>query len=113
MPKPRAASALLVLHCALALLITSVLVLAATGGPHLAALERMTGTSPKGGQFAGLVTYLDNLQASILPIAGPIGVLGLIGGGVAYLVGHHMAQKILAGVVIGTGLVLLSPQLMA
>ena len=34
-------------------------------------------------------------------------------GRVAYMLGNHMAQRILGGVVAGTALVLLAPELMA
>jgi hypothetical protein len=81
--------------------------------PHLAALARMTGHGTGGGQFGNLVTYLDNLQKSLLPLCIPLGTIGLAGGGVAYMLGNHMAQRILGGVVAGTALVLLAREIMA
>lgn len=89
------------------------LVWAADADWSLQALARMTGSDSKGGGFGQLKTYLDNLQKGLLPLAIPLGTIGLAGGGIAYMLGHHMAQKILGGVVAGTALVLLAPQLMA
>ncbi len=42
-----------------------------------------------------------------------MGAIGLVGGGVAYMVGNVMAQKILGGVVIGLALALMGPSLVA
>jgi hypothetical protein len=96
-------------------MLLAALVLAALAhAGQLHALARMTGNNTNGGgEFGQLKTYLDNLQKSLLPLAIPLGTIGLAGGGIAYILGHHMAQKILGGVVAGTALVLLSPQLMA
>jgi anti-anti-sigma factor len=54
--------------------------------------------------FEDAQDYLDNLRDSLIPLAIPLGAIGLTGGGVAYMVGNAMAQKILGGVVIGIAL---------
>jgi hypothetical protein len=110
---PRSHRILLALLSATAVLIVVLVVAQATGGLQLHALRRMTGSEADGGQFAQLVRYLNELQKSILPLAIPLGILGITGGGIAYMLGHHLAQKILGGVICGTALVLLAPQLMA
>lgn len=110
---PKPAHLLLGLMSALAVAVVVLVILYATGGLHLEALARMTGNNGGGGSFGQLKAYLDNLQKSLLPLAIPLGTIGLAGGGVAYMLGNHLAQKILGGVVAGTALVLLSPQLMA
>src|SRR4051794_5928290 len=113
MPTRKTPTLLLIALSLLAILATLVAAAHAGSGAHLDALQRMTGSNPKGGQFTQLISYLNNLQAAILPIAAPVGTLGIVGGGVAYMLGHHMAQKILGGVIAGAALVLLAPQLMA
>lgn len=112
MRSPSVSPVLAVLACAVAVL-AAALTLAGDTGWSLQALARMTGSDSKGGGFGQLKTYLDNLQKGLLPLAIPLGTIGLAGGGIAYMLGHHMAQKILGGVVAGTALVLLAPQLMA
>lgn len=113
MPNNRPTQLLLFVLSALAVIVTCVVIVQATGTPHLHALARMTGHNGGGGSFGQLKTYLDNLQKSLLPLAIPLGTIGLAGGGVAYMLGNHLAQRVLGGVVAGTALVLLSPQLMA
>jgi len=63
--------------------------------------------------FTDAKSYLDNLRDSLIPLAIPLAAIGLTGGGVAYMVGNVMAQKILGGVVIGTALALMGPSLVA
>lgn len=93
-----------------ALAAATVLILAQTGS--LEGLAKAAGQTPKsGGGFASFQKYLDGLQNAIIPLAIPAATLGLIGGGIAYLIGSQLAQKMLGGVIIGLGLVLLSPEL--
>jgi membrane protein len=66
----------------------------------------MAGYAAKGTAFDDAKKYLDNLRDSLIPLAIPLGAIGLTGGGVAYMVGNVMAQKILGGVVIGLALAL-------
>ena len=88
----------------------TVLAFAQTGQLH--GLARAAGQNPKtGGSFASLQKYLDNLQDAVIPLAIPAATLGLIGGGILYLVGSQRAQQLLGGVVLGLGLVLLSPEI--
>jgi len=79
----------------------------------LDALQKMAGGSRPSTQFGQIKGYLDGLRDSLIPLAIPLGAIGLTGGGVAYMVGNVMAQKILGGVVIGLALVLLSPSIVA
>lgn len=81
--------------------------------PQLDALQKMAGYAKKGSLFKDAQEYLDNLRDSLIPLAIPLAAIGLTGGGVAYMVGNVMAQKILGGVVIGTALALLGPSIVA
>jgi hypothetical protein len=80
---------------------------------QLDALQRMAGYTTGKTFFAEAQQYLDNLRDSLIPLAIPIGAIGLTGGGVAYMVGNVMAQKILGGVVIGLALTLMGPSIVA
>lgn len=82
-------------------------------GGALDALQKMAGGSGSSTQFGQIRGYLDRLRDSLIPLAIPLGAIGLTGGGVAYMVGNAMAQRILGGVVIGLALVLLSPSIVA
>lgn len=110
-PDPAEARATLKLVIVTAVLAaTAAAILAQTGG--LDGLAKAAGQSPKsGGAFASFQKYLEGLQDAVIPLAIPAATLGLIGGGIAYLIGSQLAQKMLGGVVIGVGLVLLSPEL--
>ena len=79
----------------------------------LAALQRMAGYTTGKTFFSEAQAYLDNLRDSLIPLAIPLAAIGLTGGGVAYMVGNVMAQKILGGVVIGTALALMGPSIVA
>ena len=79
----------------------------------LAALQKMAGYTTGATFFGDAKGYLDNLRDSLIPLAIPMGAIGLTGGGVAYMVGNVMAQKILGGVVIGLALALMGPSLVA
>lgn len=95
-----------------AVVVIAVVVLLADG-LGLAALQRMAGYDSGRTLFGEVRSYLDNLRDSLIPLAIPLAAIGLVGGGVAYMVGNAMAQRILGGVVIGFALVLLGPSLVA
>jgi hypothetical protein len=80
---------------------------------QLDALQKMAGYATKKSFFTDAQEYLNNLRDSLIPLAIPLGAIGLVGGGVAYMVGNVMAQKILGGVVIGLALALMGPSLVA
>jgi hypothetical protein len=82
-------------------------------GAQLDALQKMAGYATKKSFFTEAQEYLNNLRDSLIPLAIPLGAIGLVGGGVAYMVGNVMAQKILGGVVIGLALALMGPSLVA
>jgi hypothetical protein len=90
-----------------------VMLLGVTGISEMAALQKMAGYKAGKSSFGDAVEYLNNLRDSLIPLAIPLGAIGLTGGGVAYMVGNVMAQKILGGVVIGLALALLGPSLVA
>ncbi|HEX8121234.1 MAG TPA: TrbC/VirB2 family protein [Solirubrobacteraceae bacterium] len=83
------------------------------GDPQMDALQKMAGYAKKGSLFKDAQDYLDSLRDSLIPLAIPLGAIGLTGGGVAYMVGNVMAQKILGGVVIGLALALMGPSIVA
>lgn len=92
------------------LTIAALIVLAQVGELH--GLAKAAGQNPRsGGGFQSFQKYLDGLQEAIIPLSIPAATLGLIGGGIAYLIGSQIAQKLLGGVVIGLGLVLLAPEI--
>jgi hypothetical protein len=95
------------------LLAAAALVLLLADGAQLDALQRMAGYEAKDSLFAEVQKYLNNLRDSLIPLAIPLAAIGLTGGGVAYMVGNVMAQKILGGVVIGLALTLMGPSLVA
>ena len=82
-------------------------------GAQLDALQKMAGYATKRSFFTEAQEYLNNLRDGLIPLAIPLGAIGLVGGGVAYMVGNVMAQKILGGVVIGVALALLGPSIVA
>lgn len=90
--------------------VTALICLAQLGALH--GLAKAAGQSPKGGgAFGAMQKYLENLQDAVIPLVIPAACLGLIGGGILYLTGSQNAQRIMGGVVMGLGLVLLSPEL--
>ena len=98
--------------------LTGVLAAAATllllaDAEQLAALQRMAGYTTGRTFFGDAKEYLDNLRDSLIPLAIPLAGIGLVGGGVAYMVGNVMAQKILGGVVVGAALALMAPSIVA
>jgi hypothetical protein len=82
-------------------------------GVRLDALQKMANYTSGHTAFTQVREYLDSLRDSLIPLALPLGAIGLTGGGVAYMVGNAMAQRILGGVVIGLALALLGPSLVA
>ena len=82
-------------------------------GAPLDALQKMAGYATGKSFFKDAQEYLNNLRDSLIPLAIPLGAIGLTGGGVAYMVGNVMAQKILGGVVIGLALALMGPSIVA
>ena len=80
---------------------------------EVSALQKMAGYASGKTFFNDAQEYLDNLRDSLIPLAIPLGAIGLTGGGVAYMVGNMMAQKILGGVVIGLALALMGPSIVA
>ena len=101
------------------LTLTTLVAVAATltllsDGAQLDALQKMAGYATKKSFFTEAQEYLNNLRDSLIPLAIPLGAIGLVGGGVAYMVGNVMAQKILGGgVLIGVALALMGPSLVA
>ena len=87
--------------------------LLALDGAQLDALQRMAGYTTGKTFFKDAQDYLDNLRDSLIPLSIPMGAIGLVAGGVAYMVGNVMAQKILGGVVIGLALALMGPSIVA
>lgn len=80
---------------------------------QLAALQKMAGYTGSGSAFKGVQDYLQGIRDGLIPLAIPLGAIGMAGGGVAYMVGNPMAQRILGGVIIGLALTLLGPSLIA
>jgi len=105
-PSPRRA--------AQALLPAMLLALLATQGLELAALQKMAGyDAGSTATFAKIQDYLENLRDGLIPLAIPLGAIGLTGGGVAYMLGNAMAQRILGGVVVGLAVALTGPSIVA
>ena len=98
---------------------TSLLVLVALlalAGPEPAdaALQRLAGFEANGeNQFTSLNRYFANLRDALLPLAVPIGTIGLVVSGGMYMFGSPQASRILFGVGVGLGLVLLAPSIIA
>lgn len=90
-----------------------VMALLLQAGTDMHALQKMAGYATGKTFFKDAQDYLDNLRDSLIPLAIPLGAIGLTGGGVAYMVGNQMAQKILGGVVVGLALALMGPSLVA
>ena len=92
---------------------TALIALLSTGGIEVHALQKMAGYATGKSMFKDAQDYLNDLRDSLIPLAIPLGAIGLTGGGVAYMVGNAMAQRILGGVVIGLALALMGPSLVA
>ncbi len=83
------------------------------GDSQLDALQKMAGYTGKQSAFKDIQGYLEGLRDSLIPLAIPLGAIGLAGGGAAYMVGNQMAQRILGGLVIGIALALMGPAIVA
>jgi hypothetical protein len=101
------------LHTLAAAAAIAVALVSVLGDPQLDALQKMAGYDAEKTTFGKAKSYLDDLRDSLIPLAIPLGAIGLTGGGVAYMVGNVMAQKILGGVVIGLALALMGPSIVA
>jgi len=112
-PAPSGATLTVADRAVTVLMVALVIALLLSGGGELAALQKMAGYDGGGETFAKVKTYLDNLRDGLIPLAIPLGAIGLTGGGVAYMVGNPMAQRILGGVVIGVALALTAPSIIA
>lgn len=79
-----------------------------------AALQQLAGYEKSDdNRFASLYSYLANLRDAILPLAIPVGTIGLVVVGGMYMFGSPSAGRILFGVAIGIGMVLLAPSIIA
>jgi F0F1-type ATP synthase membrane subunit a len=79
-----------------------------------AALQKLAGYQRGGSnRFGQLYDYLSNLRDAIVPLAIPVGAIGMVVGGGMYLFGNPHAGRILFGVVVGLGLILLAPSIVA
>lgn len=102
------------LLAALALGVALALCLLALPDAAEAALQKIAGYEAAGdNRFGKLYGYLANLRDAIVPLALPIGAIGLVVGGGMYVFGNPHAGRILAGVVVGLGLILLAPSIVA
>src|SRR3712207_2794328 len=101
-------------QAALALAALAAGVLLLLGGGELAALERAAGYAIGDANiFSNVHSYLAKVRDGLMPLALPLAGIGLAGGGMAYMVGNAMAQRILGGVVVGTAVVLTAPSIVA
>ena len=79
-----------------------------------AALQKIAGYEPSGdNRFGKLYDYLASLRDAIIPLAIPVGAIGLVVGGVMYLFGNPHAARALTGVAVGLALILLAPSIVA
>jgi type IV secretory pathway VirB2 component (pilin) len=79
-----------------------------------AALQQLAGYEKSNdNRFASLYSYLANLRDAILPLSIPVGTIGLVVVGGMYMFGSPSAGRILFGVAIGIGMVLLAPSIIA
>jgi hypothetical protein len=79
-----------------------------------AALQKLAGYEQSSdNRFGSLYSYLANLRDALLPLAIPVGTIGLVVVGGMYMFGSPAAGRILFGVAIGIGMVLLSPSIIA
>ena len=82
--------------------------------PAAAALQKIAGYDRGGGnQFGSVFDYFANLRDAILPLSIPIGAIGLVVGGGMYVFGSPHAGRLLFGVVVGLGLIMLAPSIVA
>jgi TrbC/VIRB2 pilin len=79
-----------------------------------AALQKLAGYEASGdNRFGKLYGYLANLRDAIIPLAIPLGAIGLVVGGVMYVFGNPQAGRALSGVAVGLALILLAPSIVA
>ena len=101
----------LVLAAGLALGLLLAFVLAADAD---AALQKLAGYQKSSdNRFGSLYSYLANLRDALLPLAIPVSTIGLVVVGGMYMFGSPSAGRILFGVAIGVGMVLLAPSIIA
>lgn len=81
----------------------------ATQAADLNALVGMTGRGAGDGGFGGLRNFLANVRDQLIPLALPLGGIGLTVGGALYMLGNPMAQRLVVGVIGGMAVVLLAP----
>lgn len=78
-----------------------------------AALRSAAGGSDGAGGFARFVRFLNRLADYTVPVGGAFSVLGLIWGGILFMVGDARAGRVLGLVALGVGVVLLSKPIAA
>ena len=79
-----------------------------------AALQKLAGYEKSSdNRFGSLYSYLANLRDALLPLAIPVSTIGLVVVGGMYMFGSPAAGRILFGVAIGVGMVLLAPSIIA
>ena len=79
-----------------------------------AALQKLAGYQKSSdNRFGSLYSYLANLRDALLPLAIPVSTIGLVVVGGMYMFGSPAAGRILFGVAIGVGMVLLAPSIIA
>jgi type IV secretory pathway VirB2 component (pilin) len=97
----------------LTIAVAALLALLLSADAH-AALQKLAGYEKSSdNRFGSLYSYLANLRDAILPLAIPVGTIGLVVVGGMYMFGSPSAGRILFGVAIGIGMVLLSPSIIA
>jgi len=78
-----------------------------------AALRAAAGGAEGAGGFARFVRFLNRLADYTVPVGGAFSVLGLIWGGILFMVGDARAGRVLGLVALGVGVVLLSKPIAA
>ncbi len=78
-----------------------------------AALKSAAGGGGGSGGFGTVTRYLDKVATALIPVGGSAAVLGLIGGGVMFMVGNPNAMRTLGYVGVGVVIVLGSKGLAA
>lgn len=84
-----------------------------TSGGSLDALQAAAGGGGTSTRFAAVITYLTNLRNGFMGLVVAGGSLATIGVAGAFMVGNERAQKWAVGVLVGVGLAILSPDLIA
>jgi hypothetical protein len=82
--------------------------------PATAALQKIAGYQKSGdNRFGSVYEYFSNLRDAILPLSIPIGAIGMVVGGGMYVFGNPQAGRLLFGVVVGMGLIMMAPSIVA